>query len=152
MTNAELREALKKEYELPYEEQMKQHPIVFDLGGEFVDYTEDGRFTVRYPIKPTQRNGHKLLQGGYISAFFDDNYGLFAYVASDKSSMPSINMTVNFHKGVTEETDHITITTNVTSVGKRILSMAGEARNDKGQLVATCQTNMLNADGVRINI
>ena len=66
--------------------------------------------------------------------------------------MPSINMTVNFHKGVTEETDHITITTHVTSVGKRILSMAGEARNDKGQLVATCQTNMLNADGVRINI
>lgn len=152
MTNAELREALKRESQIPAEIQKDKHPTVCDLGGKFVDYTEDSRFIVRYPIKPTQRNGHKLLQGGYVNAFFDDNYGLFAYVASGGSPMPTVNMTTNFHKGVTEEIDHIVITTRVISVGKRVLSMAGEARTDDGVLVATSQTNMLNAGGVKISV
>lgn len=152
MTNAELRESLKKESELPSEIHMKKYPIAYDLCWKFVDYTKDGKFIVEYPIKSTQRNVDQVLQGGYISTFFDNNFGLFAYVASDGNPMPSINMTINFHKGVNKETDHITIITYVTSAGKRILSMSGEARNNNGDLIATCQTNMMNANGVRISV
>ena len=103
-------------------------------------------------MRPDQRNGYHLLQGGYISVFFDDNFGLFAYVASEGHSFPTISFTVNFHKAVLEDTDKLLITTWVTSAGKRILFMSGEAKNTSGHLVASCQTNMLNAAGVRISV
>ena len=74
MTNRELHDALKAELSIPYEELIIKHPTIADLGTEFVDYTEDGVFTLKYPLKDTQRNGYHLLQGGYISSFFDNNY------------------------------------------------------------------------------
>ena len=79
MTNAELREALKREIAIPHEELKFKHPTVDDIGTEFVDYTENGELTLAYPLKPEQRNGYQLLQGGYISVFFDNNFGLFGY-------------------------------------------------------------------------
>lgn len=69
MTNAELREALKREIAIPHEELKFKHPTVDDIGTEFVDYTENGELTLAYPLKPEQRNGYQLLQGGYIPYF-----------------------------------------------------------------------------------
>ena len=69
MTNRDLHDALKAELSIPYEELIIKHPTIADLGTEFVDYTEDGVFTLKYPLKDTQRNGYHLLQGGYISSF-----------------------------------------------------------------------------------
>lgn len=152
MTNGELREALKKEIEMPHEKLMFAHPTIDDLQTEFVDYSADGELTLAYPLKPSQRNGYQLLQGGYISTFFDNNYGIFAYMATGAKPMPTVNFTINFHKAVLEDTDKIWVTTRVISAGKRILSMAGEAKNANGDLIATCQTNMLNATGARISI
>ena len=103
MTNRELHDALKAELSIPYEELIIKHPTIADLGTEFVDYTEDGVFTLKYPLKDTQRNGYHLLQGGYISSFFDNNYGLFVYVAADASPFSTVNMTMNFHKAVLNE-------------------------------------------------
>ena len=152
MTNAQVREALKKEIEMPHEELKRAHPTIADLKTEFVSYTEDGVLTLDYPLKPSQRNGYQLLQGGYISAFFDNNYGIFSYIATGGQPMPTVNMTVNFHKSVLEDTQKLRVETHIVSVGKHILSMAGEARNQKGVRIATCQTNMLNVNGVRISI
>ena len=152
MTNDELREALKREIEMPHEKLMFAHPTVDDLQTEFVEYTSKGELTLAYPLKPTQRNGYQLLQGGYISTFFDNNYGIFAYMATGAKPMPTINFTINYHRAVLEDTDKIWVTTHVVSAGKRVLSMAGEARNADGKLIATCQTNMLNAEGANISI
>ena len=152
MTNLELREALKKEIEMPHKERMYTHPSLDDFLTEFVDYSKDGQLTLSYPLKPSQRNGYKLLQGGLIAAFFDTNFGIFANVSTGAKSMPTVNLSVNYHKAVLEDTDRIWITTRVISAGKRILSMAGEARNAEGRLLATCQTNMLNAENAYISI
>ena len=95
MTNSELHELLKRELALPSEIQKKKHPTIKSSKAEFVDYAKDGKFTLAYPLRPDQRNGYHLLQGGYISVFFDDNFGLFAYVASEGHSFPTISFTVN---------------------------------------------------------
>ena len=136
MTNRELHDALKAELSIPYEELIIKHPTVADLGTEFVDYTEDGVFTLKYPLK-----------GGYISSFFDNNYGLFVYVAADASPFSTVNMTINFHKAVLNETKELFISTRVISAGKRIVCLEGEARDISGRLIATSQTNMINSAG-----
>lgn len=147
MTNRELHDALKAELSIPYEELIIKHPTIADLGTEFVDYTEDGVFTLKYPLKDTQKNGYHLLQGGYISSFFDNNYGLFVYVAADASPFSTVNMTMNFHKAVLNETKELFISTRVISAGKRIVCLEGEARDISGRLIATSQTNMINSAG-----
>ena len=69
MTNSELHELLKRELALPSEIQKKKHPTIKSSKAEFVDYAKDGKFTLAYPLRPDQRNGYHLLQGGYISVF-----------------------------------------------------------------------------------
>lgn len=151
MTNRELHDALKAEASIPYEELIIKHPTIADMNTEFVDYTEDGVFTLKYKLKDTQRNGYHLLQGGYISAFFDNNYGLFVYVAGEGHPFSTINMTMNFHKAVLAETEELFVSTKVISAGKRIVCMEGEAYDPEGRLIATCQTNLINGEGVYLN-
>ncbi len=152
MTNAQIREALKKEIELPGEELKYKHPSVYHNQMEFVDYTEDGRFIIAYPIRLFQRNGHRQLQGGVISEFFDDAFGLFTYIACEGNPTPTINLTINFHKSVMEDTDRIFIVSHVVSAGRRVISLAAEAHTPDGRLVASCQTNMLNSAGVYLSV
>ena len=152
MTNEEVREALEKELSMPYEDLVRLHPTAADFGTEFIDYSPQGELTLAYPLKPAQRNGYKLLQGGYIAAFFDNNYGIFSYISTKGSPMPTVNLTVNFHKAVLEDTSKIFVSTRVVSAGRKILSMAGEARNERGDLIATCQANILNTAGAQISI
>lgn len=151
MTNRELHDALKAEVEIPYEELIIKHPTIADMNTEFVDYTEDGVFTLKYKLKDTQRNGYHLLQGGYISAFFDNNYGLFVYVAGDGKPFSTINMTMNFHKAVLADTDELFVSTKIISTGRRIVCMEGEACDPSGRLIATCQTNLINGEGVYLS-
>ena len=145
-----MQKALKKEIELPHEQLMKLHPTIESFETEFIEYSPDGELTLAYPIKPSWRNGYRLLQGGYIAAFFDNNFGIFSYVSTQGSPMPTINLTINFHKAVLEDTDKIFVTTRIISAGRKILSLAGEARNEKNDLIATCQTNILNTSGAVI--
>lgn len=152
MTNTELKQALKNELSLPYEILINKHPSIAEHRPEFIDYSEDGSFTLKYPIKHTQCNGYHLLQGGIITAFFDDNFGLFVYVAGEQHPFSTINMTINFHKAAVEDDREILITTRVTSSGKRVVSMAGEARTLSGKLIATAQCNMINKDGAFLSV
>ena len=148
MTNRELRDAIKAEVEMPYDELIVKHPTIADMDTKFVDYTEDGILTLKYKIKDTQRNGYHLLQGGYISAFFDNNYGLYVYVATGGKPFSTVNMTMNFHKAVMADVTELFISTHIISAGKRIVCLEGEARDASGRLIATCQTNMINQEGV----
>ncbi len=152
MTNKELKQALIEEAALPHEILKDKHPSIDDHKPEFVDYTEDGRFTMKYTIKHAHCNGYHLLQGGLLTAYFDDNFGLFVYVAGEQSPFSTINMTVNFHKAAVEADQYIYVTTWVTSSGKRIVSMAGEARTAEGKLLATSQCNMMNGGGIKLSL
>lgn len=152
MKNKEIREALKAIIEMPVEELIQKHPTIAALKTEFVDYSADGKLTLAYPVQANQINGYHLMQGGNIASAFDNNFGIFVYVALDGHQAPTIDMVVNFHKGVTLEDEKIWITTQVKSAGKKVISLTGEARNKKGQLVASSQTHMLNLDGAYLYI
>ena len=150
MSYQEIRELFIKEVSMPSEKLRVTHPTVWNYGPEFVDYTEDGRFTLSFPIRQEQRNGYHLLQGGVISSFIDDVFGLFVYIASGGNPLSTINMNVNYHKGVTEEIDRVLITSSVIRAGRKVVSLEAEVRDPAGNLVATCQSNLLNINKVEL--
>lgn len=151
MSYQEIREKFRKEVSMPSEQLKVTHPTVWNYGPEFVDYTEDGRFTLSFPVRPEQRNGYHLLQGGVISSFIDDAFGLFVYIASDGNPLSTINMNVNYHKGVTLEINRVLVTASVIRAGRKVVSMEAEVRDPDGRLIATCQSNLLNINKVELH-
>ena len=80
MTNAELREALKREIAIPHEELKFKHPTVDDIGTEFVDYTENGELTLAY-------SSRSLSSVTAISFFKEVISPYFSIIISDFSVM-----------------------------------------------------------------
>jgi uncharacterized protein (TIGR00369 family) len=129
-----------------------KHPTVASFGTRFVDYTEYGALTLEYPIRDWQCNGWHLLNGGVISTFIDNNYGLFVFVAIEGRSASTINMQVSFHKSAIFDDGYVRVTSRVVAAGKRIISMAAEAFNPKGELIASSSTNFINAEGAFLEV
>ncbi len=153
MTNAEVRAKIIEILDSPLEELKLTHPTVADHGTRFIDYTEDGQLTLEFTIKPQFRNGGHILQGGVLSSFIDDVFGLYSFVATGgEAPLSTINMSVNYHKSVPEGMNTVRVTSKILTVGKNMLSMSAEAFNEKGQLIATAQTNMINLNHVRIYV
>ena len=144
MKNEEIRNEIIRVLNTPAEELCITHPTVFDHKANFVEYTKDGYFTLKYPIQPLQCNGFGTLQGGTIAAFIDDNFGLFSFVALEGKTVSTINMIVNYHKAAFLTDGYLTVTSHVVSAGKRVISMASQAYNPNGDLIASCSTNCAN--------
>ncbi len=151
MSREELREALRAVLAIDKEELQKIHPTVAYFGTEFIDYTDDGTFKVRYPIRDVDCNGYHVLQGGRVSALMDNNFGIFMFVATDGSPMTTIDMHVTYHRAMTKADGYVTIHSRVRSAGKRILCLEGFAYDSKGRLCATGVSNVLNINGAYIS-
>ena len=151
MTIHEIRELFIKELTMPSDKLKIAHPTIWNYGPQFVDYDENGRLTLSFPIKHEQRNGYHLLQGGVLSSFIDDVFGLFVFVVSNHNPLSTVNMNVNYHKGVTPEIDHVLITSSVIRAGRRIVTLEAEVRDPEGDLVATCQSNLFNVNKIKLS-
>ena len=151
MTLTEFKNLFIRELTMPSEKLKTAHPTIWRAEPSFVDYTEDGELTLSFPVHPDQRNGYQLLQGGILSSFFDDVFGLFVFVASSHNPVSTIQMNVSYHRGVRPETDTVLVTSRVIRAGKNIVSLEAVAKDPGGNLVATCQTSMLNVNHVKLN-
>lgn len=123
------------------------HPTIKAHGAEFVDYTKDGVLTMKYPIRQDQCNGYRLLQGGNIYSFIDDNFGLFTFIALEGKAASTIDASVTFHKAATLQDGYVTVESRVVAAGKRIISMSAKVMNPSGTVIASCSTNFINGTG-----
>lgn len=150
MSLSELKDLFIKELTMPPEQLKNAHPTIWRAEPSFVDYRENGVLTLSFPVHPDQRNGYQLLQGGILSSFFDDAFGLFVFIASGHNPLSTINMSVSYHRGVTQETDHVLVTSRVIKAGRNVVSLEASATDPDGNLIATCQTSMLNVNHVKL--
>ena len=150
MTNDEIRNELKRLLES--HDLNVTHPTIAYYGTTFVEYTKDGLLTLEYPIRDWQCNGWKLLQGGILSTFIDNNYGLFVFVAIEGKAASTIDMNVTFHKAAMLDDGYVRVTSRVVTAGKRIVSLAASAYNPKGQLLASSASNFINGEGAILTV
>ena len=152
MTAPSIRELFIRELTMDPEKLKTAHPTIWRAQAEFIDYEEGGRLTLAFPVRPDQRNGYQLLQGGVLSSFFDDAFGIFVFITSGHSPFSTINMTVNYHRAVKEDTDRVIVNASVLKAGRQVVSMEARAEDPKGRLIATCQSNLLNAEHAELNL
>lgn len=117
----------------------KANADIFDM--KFVDYTEDGTFTVRFDIKDWQRNPFGNLQGGMLCYYLDAVAGTLSWIEVDQEPVGTVDLNVVFIRAVEERIDHIFVSSKVISIGRRIIVATAEVRDPDGWLMATCTAN-----------
>ncbi len=116
---------------------------------EFIDYTEDGEFIMKCYIKPWMRNPFGNLQGGMISYFIDAVAGTLSWVEVNCDPVGTVDLNVNFIRGVEEKSDYVIVKARVISIGRRVVVATAEVRDPEGWLMAIGTTNttrLLGAD------
>lgn len=101
--------------------------------------------TVSFPVYETYVNPAGSMQGGYITAAFDNVFGPLCYRASGTGASAMVDINTSYHRPVFPG-DQLIITARVKAKGKRIIHMEGEAYNSEKKLVASasCDYMVLN--------
>jgi uncharacterized protein (TIGR00369 family) len=111
------------------------------MRGEFLDYRSREKLRVRFPVMDEMLNPVQRLQGGFITAAFDNVFGPLSYAAA-RALCSTIDIQTNFLRGI-DSGDTLTIEGRVVTRGSTTLHLAAEGFNGKGKLVATCTANMI---------
>ncbi len=113
--------------------------------GDFIEYIPGQRLTVAFPVKPEYLNPAHTMQGGIISAAFDNVFGPLCLLVTGTPRSTTIDINTSYHRPIMEG-DTLTVIAKVTTRGRTRVFMAGEAYNTLGQLIATSTTNYIMLD------
>jgi len=108
---------------------------------EFVDYTDEYELTMKYHIKPWQRNPFGNLQGGMICYYIDATAGALSWVAVDCDPVGTVDININFIRAVEKTIDYITVKSKIISIGRRVIVATAEVYDPDGWLMAVATTN-----------
>ncbi len=112
-------------------------PCLLDMEGEFLEYEDGARMSLRFPVLPRYRNPMGNMQGGFIVAALDNTLGPFSYLIAP----PSVTATLNtqYLRPVTPETTHIVCEARLVARTRNVLHLAAEARSEDGKVFVLCQ-------------
>lgn len=111
------------------------------MKGEYVDYESRSMLKSSFPVLEEYLNPMKMMQGGFITAAFDNVIGPLSYLAA-RNLCTSMDIHTNYIRPVSAG-DRIIITAKVVSRGGNAMHLSADAMNNKGRLIATCSANMV---------
>ncbi len=111
------------------------------MKGEFLDYRSREMLKVRFPVQDEMLNPVLRMQGGFITAAFDNVFGPLSYAAAH-AVCSTIDIQTQFLRGI-EAGDYLTVEGRVVTRGSTTMHLAADGVNGKGKLVATCTANMI---------
>ncbi|MFA5834038.1 MAG: PaaI family thioesterase [Bacteroidota bacterium] len=106
-----------------------------------LDYESRTMLKIEVVVTEEMLNPMRVMQGGFVTAAFDNAFGPLSYVAA-KNPCSTLDMHTQYIRSIgLGET--LTVTVRVVSRGPVSIHLSGEAYNSKGKLVATCSSNMI---------
>ncbi len=123
--------------------ELKQSPPCFtSMEGRLISHKGDTELTIAFPVLGTQLNPAGSMQGGFMSAAFDNVFGPLCYMASKTPASSMVHMNTSYHRPVFQG-DELTITARIKTKGRRIVHMEAEAYNREDKLVASAHCDYL---------
>jgi uncharacterized protein (TIGR00369 family) len=110
------------------------------MHAEFVEYESRQMLKVSVPVLEEYLNPMKAMQGGFITAAFDNTFGPLSYLAARHPCI-TLQIQTNYIRPILAG-DTLTVTARVVSRGGNTMYLSAEAHNSKGKLVATATTHM----------
>lgn len=115
------------------------------MKGEYVDYDSRVMLKIAFPVLEEYLNPMKSMQGGFVTAAFDNVFGPLSYLAA-RTPCTTLDLHTNYIRSINAG-DILTVTAKIVSRGISAMHLAGEAVNGKGKLIATCTSHMVPMKG-----
>lgn len=129
-----------------YEQRPEANPPCLKfMKPRYLAYDHQKSLSVSFPVLDMYLNPMGTMQGGLITAAFDNAFGALAHYSTGGRFMATIDIDTRFHYPIRKE-DVLTVTVHILSLGKTLVSLRGEARDRKGQTVATATTSLMLLD------
>lgn len=109
---------------------------------KFVEYVEGKSLTIAFPVLEQYLNPAQRMQGGFITAAFDNVFGGLCVYETKGELIATIDISTNFERPIFLGDDLI-VKVEIKSMGNTIIHLWGEARNKAGKLIATSTTNII---------
>ncbi len=106
-----------------------------------LQYESRTMLSVEVPVSAEMLNPMGVMQGGFVTAAFDNAFGPLSYVAA-KNPCTTLDMHTQYIRPIPLG-EILTVKVHVVSRGPVSMHLSGEAYNRKGKLVATCSSNMI---------
>lgn len=111
------------------------------MKGEFLEYESRQSLKARFPVMEEYANPLRKMQGGFITAAFDNVFGPLSYAAA-RCHCVTIDLSTQYLRPINPG-DHLTISARIVSRSPITMHLAGIAFNEQGKMVATCNANMV---------
>ncbi|HTP12222.1 MAG TPA: PaaI family thioesterase [Bacteroidota bacterium] len=116
-------------------------PCFTSMEGRFLDYKSRTSLKVSFPVKADTLNPEAAMQGGFVTAAFDNVFGPLSYLAA-RNPCKTLDIHTQFIRSI-REGDTLIVTANVIGRGTGTIFMTAEAMNSTQRLIATSSTNLL---------
>lgn len=118
-------------------------PYCFNyMQGRILDFNEGKSLTIGFPVLMNYLNPAGSMQGGFITAAFDNVFGPLCYSATKSTATTTIDIITSYHRPIYEG-DELIITATVKTKGRTKIHMTAEAYNRDNKLVATASCDYI---------
>lgn len=103
---------------------------------------DSSRITVAIPVLESYLNPAGSMQGGFITAAFDNVFGPLCLLATGTAQTATLNIVTTYHRPIFEG-DKLVITATVKNSGNTAIYMEAEAYNKEGKHIASASSNYI---------
>ncbi|MEQ8200323.1 MAG: PaaI family thioesterase [Syntrophomonadaceae bacterium] len=110
---------------------------------EFVEYVEGESLTLEFPVLEVYSNPRGTMQGGFMTAAFDNTFGALLQMETRRRDMASIDIHMNFQRPIFVG-DILVVRAQVKTIGQTLAHLYGEGFDkSQGRLTATAVSNLM---------
>lgn len=120
----------------------KLPPCVEILQGLPVEVVPGQKVTHVFPVLEQFTNVVGSMQGGFITAAFDNVFGHLGYLIAAGQQIASLDISTTYIRPIFPG-DELRITVHLKHRGKTVAYMAGEAVNALGKVIACAHTHLV---------
>ena len=108
---------------------------------------EEGSLMAEYIVRKDMCNPGGIMHGGVATGIMDDLIGMTIFASGSQIFYSSVNLNVDFLYSAKPD-EKLTAKSTIVRMGKKIAHAEGEIRNETGQIVAKCTTNLVATSNV----
>lgn len=110
---------------------------------EFVEYVEGESLTMAFPVLEVYSNPRGTMQGGFMTAAFDNTFGALLQMETRRQEIASIDIHMNFQRPIFVG-EVLVVHAYVKSIGQTVANFYGEGVDrSQGRLIATAVSNLI---------
>ncbi len=109
---------------------------------EFIEHIPGESITFSFPVLEEYLNPGRTMQGGFITAAFDNVFGPLSLLEMNSFYVTTVNISTSYHRPVFAG-EILKITAYVKTKGRKKLHMTADACNGEGQLVASATSDYI---------